>query len=166
MSNPVLFREVQRWRDVWWVMAAVLGLAAFQWWGFLRQIGRGRLVGAGPTADWLLVLFWLFFGIGLPYFFIRLRLVIEVAPGGVTILYRPFVNRRIAAEQIAGVEPRVYHPPGEFGSWGIRGWGRHVAYNVSGHAGVELTLVDGRHVLIGSQRPAELAGAIYKIWRD
>jgi hypothetical protein len=35
-----------------------------------------------------------------------------------------------------------------------------VAYNVSGDRGVELTLRDGRRVMLGSQRPEELAQAI------
>jgi hypothetical protein len=35
-----------------------------------------------------------------------------------------------------------------------------VAYNVRGDQGVELTLRDGRRVLIGTQRATELAAAI------
>ena len=35
-----------------------------------------------------------------------------------------------------------------------------VAYNVSGDKGVELTLADGRKVMIGSQKAEELALAI------
>ena len=37
-----------------------------------------------------------------------------------------------------------------------------MAYNVSGNQGVELTLRDGRQVMLGSQRPQELADAIAK----
>jgi hypothetical protein len=157
-----LFREVQRWRDVWWVMAVVFGQAALQWWIFLEQIVGGRAVGNNPGSDAAVIVIWLIFGVGFPLFFLWLRLEVEVWPEGVLVRYRPFVNRRIAIEEIAQAEPRLYRPLGEFGGWGIRGFGYRIAYNVSGKMGVELTLVDGRRVMLGSQRAPELAAAIYK----
>ena len=166
MNGQALFREVQRWRDVWWVMVLVFGLAALQWWVFFMQIIRGIPVGNNPGSDLLVFLTWLIFGVGFPLFFLWLHMVVEVIPGVVIVRYRPFVNRRIPIGQIARVEPRVYRPLGEFGGWGIRGWGGRVAYNVSGDTGVELTLADGRQILIGTQRAADLAGAIYKVWSN
>ncbi len=163
MTRSTIFREVQRWRDVWWVMALVLGLAALQWWIFYMQIVRGIPVGNNPGSNLLVFIIWLIFGIGFPIFFFRLHMVVEVIPGAVNICFRPFVNRQILAEQIVRVESRTYQPIGEFGGWGIRGWGDRVAYNVRGNAGVELTLIDGRRVLIGTQRADELAGAISTI---
>lgn len=165
MTRPVLFREVQRWRDVWWVIALVFGLAAIQWWVFFIQIVRGIPVGNNPGSDTLVVVIWLIFGIGFPLFFLWLRMVVEVDQGAVTIVYRPFVNRRIPLDDIVRLELRVYRPLGEFGGWGVRGFGAHVAYNVRGNNGVELTLVDGRRVMIGSQRTTELAEAIHRVWR-
>lgn len=166
MTGHYLFREVQRWRDVWWVMALVFGLAALQWWIFFTQIVRGVPVGNNPGSDLLVVLIWLIFGVGFPAFFLWLHMVVEVVSEAVIVRYRPFVNRRIAINQIMRVEPRVYRPLGEFGGWGIRGWNGRVAYNVSGETGVEITLSDGRLVLIGTQKAAELAGAIYKVWSN
>jgi hypothetical protein len=156
-----LYHEVQRWRDVWWVMAVVIGLAALQWWIFLQQLIFGP-VGNNPASDGVLFVIWLVFGVGFPLFFWWLHLMIEVWPGVVVVRYRPFVNRRIPIDQIARAEPRVYRPLTEFGGWGIRGWGGRIAYNVSGNTGVELTLVDGRRVLLGTRRAPELAAAIYK----
>lgn len=160
MTRLTIFREVQRWRDVWWVMVLVFGLAALQWWIFFVQIIRGVPVGNNPGSDTLVVIIWLIFGIGFPAFFLWLHMVVEVIPGVVIICYRPFANRRIPAEQIIRVESLTYSPMREFAGWGVRGWGGRIAYNVSGNTGVELTLVDGRRVLIGSQRPDEMAGAI------
>jgi hypothetical protein len=49
----------------------------------------------------------------------------------------------------------------EYGGWGVKGWSRRkIAYNVRGDRGVLLTLVDGRTVLLGSQRAADLEAAI------
>lgn len=159
-----LYREVQRWRDVWWVMALVIGLAALQWWIFFQQIVGGVAVGNNPGSDAVVLVTWLIFGVGFPLFFWWLRLEVEVWPEGVLVRYRPFVNRQIPIEEIARAEPRLYRPLGEFGGWGVRGFGARIAYNVSGKMGVELTLVDGRRVMLGTQRAAELAAAIYKSW--
>lgn len=164
MSEGLLFREDQKWRDVGWVMALIFGLAALQWWIFFTQIVRGIQVGNNPGSDTMVVITWLIFGIGFPAFFLWLHMVVEVRPETILIRYQPFTRRRILLREIARVEIRVYRPLGEFGGWGIRGWGDRVAYNVSGDTGVELTLIDGRSILIGSKRAAELAGAIYKAW--
>ena len=52
-------------------------------------------------------------------------------------------------------------PIAEFGGWGIRyGFGAGWVWNVSGNMGVQLELDNGRKVLIGSQRPAELKDAL------
>ena len=160
MTGSTIFREVQRWRNVWWMMVLVMGLAALQWWTFFVQIVRGVPVGNNPGSDMLVVIIWLGFGIGFPAFFLWLHMVVEVAPGAITIGYRPFANRRISTEEIIHVESCTYQPIREFAGWGIRGWGGRIAYNVSGNIGVELTLADGRRVLIGSQRADELAVAI------
>ena len=159
-THPVLFREVQRFRDVWWIMALVFGVAALQWWVFLGQIVGGVPAGNRPAPDVVVLLIWLLFGIGLPVFFLLLRLEVEVTPSAVLIRYAPLFTREIGRNEIAGVEALTYGPLREFGGWGIRGWGGRVAYNVRGNQGVELTLRDGRRVLIGTQRAAELAAAI------
>ncbi|HMT20424.1 MAG TPA: DUF6141 family protein [Promineifilum sp.] len=162
MNEGLLFHEDQKWRDVWWVMALIFGLAALQWWIFFTQIVRGIQVGNNPGSNALVVVIWLIVGIAFPAFFLWLHMVVEVRSEAILIQYRPFISRRIQLREIAGIEIRVYRPLGEFGGWGVRGWGNRVAYNVSGNTGVELTLIDGRSIMIGSKRADELAGAIYK----
>ncbi len=159
-TYPVLFREVQRFRDVWWIMVLVFGIAALQWWIFLGQIVGGTPVGNRPAPDALVLLIWLLFGVGLPVFFLLLGLEVVVSPDAVTIRFTPLLVRVIDPREIAVVEPLTYRPLVEFGGWGLRGLGGRVAYNVRGNQGVELTLRDGRRVVIGSQRAADLAAAI------
>ena len=48
----------------------------------------------------------------------------------------------------------------EYGGWGVRMRRGGMAYNVSGDRGVQLELMDGKRILIGSQRAGELADAI------
>lgn len=72
----------------------------------------------------------------------------------------PLYRRRIALREIASAEAVTYSPLAEYGGWGIRGWGKDTALNARGNRGVRLTLRDGRRVLIGSQRPDDLAAAL------
>ena len=162
-THPLLFREVQRFRDVWWVMALVFGVAALQWYIFLGQIVVGAPVGNNPASDGVVLFVWLLAGVGLPVLFLLLRLEVEVSPNAVTIRFAPLFIRVIDQREIAGAEPVTYRPLGEFGGWGVRGWGARVAYNVRGNQGVELTLTDGRRVLIGTRRATDLAAAIAAI---
>lgn len=159
-TSPVLFKEVQRFRDVWWIMVLVFGLAALQWWIFLGQIIGGIPMGNNPAPDAVVLFIWLLGGVGLPVLFLLLGLEVEVSPNAVIIRFTPLFTRVIEKREITYVEALTYQPLRQFGGWGIRGWGGRVAYNVRGNQGVELTLYDGRRVLIGTQRAAELAAAI------
>jgi len=76
------------------------------------------------------------------------------------IRFFPLTHQEIPFKDIVSCEVRTYSPIREFGGWGIR-YGRGTkAYNVSGNRGIQLELSNGKRVLIGSQRPEELAGAI------
>ena len=59
------FREEQRFGQ-WWLWILVGSLVAMQWWGFYQQIVLGKPWGDRPAPDWMMVLIWLCFGIGLP----------------------------------------------------------------------------------------------------
>ncbi len=153
------FYEEQRFRKPWiWVL--VLGVAAVQWWGWVQQILLGRPFGDNPGPDWMVWLFLVLFGVGLPLFFVVLRLVVEVNDSGVRLRYIPLTKRMVAFDEIKRCEAVDYQPMRQYGGWGIRGLGSNRAYNVSGSEGVRLHLRNGDAVMIGSQRAQELALAI------
>jgi len=112
--------------------------------------------------DALLVIFWLIFGIGLPALFVFGKLVTEVRDDGIYVRYFPLHRRfrRIAFKELKGYKVRSYRPILEYGGWGIRFGLGGKAYNVSGNRGVQLGLLDGKPLLIGSQGPEELLRAI------
>jgi len=92
-----------------------------------------------------------------------MRLDVWVDDRAVTIWFRPFVRRIFPLDDIVTAEARRYRPMREYGGWGIRyGLGGRRAYNARGDEGVELKLADGRSIMIGSQRAAELEAAIGK----
>jgi len=47
-----------------------------------------------------------------------------------------------------------------YDGWGIHATARGLLYNVSGFDAVDVTLTDGRHILIGTDQPADLQAAI------
>lgn len=158
-AQPI-FREEQRFRDVWWIMLLVFGLAALQWALAIQHFVFGQPPGNNPAPASMTLLFWVIFGNGFPLFFWWLRLVVTVYADRVEIRFAPFVHRVIPKAEIAQARPLDYRPLRDFGGWGVRGWGNRVAYNVRGSRGVELTLSDGRVVVLGSQTPEALALAI------
>ncbi len=159
-ASPIAYREEQRFTQ-WWVWVVVLGVAAVAWWGFIQQVFVGRPFGDNAAPDWAVALIWVIFGLGLPFLFESLKLLIEVAPGEVRVSFRPLFRRVISTSDIVEIEARQYHAVKEYGGWGVKGWtGKKVAFNVKGSWGVDLTLRDGRRVLLGTQRPQELASAI------
>ena len=68
--------------------------------------------------------------------------------------------RQIPLDGVERVEPVKYRPIWEYGGYGIRMGIRRRAYNVVGNRGVRLHYMGGRHLLIGSRRPEELAEAV------
>lgn len=159
-SERPLFREAQYFRQVWWVMFLVLGVAALMWWGLIQQIFLGRPWGTNPAPDWAMWLFWLLFGIGLPLLFCTMGLIIEVYSSSVLIHYFPLSRRSISMDDIESLDSRTYAPIRQFGGWGIRGAAHRRAYTIKGNQGVEITMKNGQSILIGSQNPQELALAI------
>jgi len=144
-----------------WVMFFVVALALLMWYTLIVQVFMGQPVGTSPGPDWLVVVFWVLFGLLFPVLFYAMHLEVIVDPAAVHIYFRPFVRREIGLGEIVGVTPRAYDPVREYGGWGIRGMmGKKKAYTTTGRQGVELTLRDGEKVMIGSQHPEILAKAI------
>jgi len=102
------------------------------------------------------------FTLGFTYLFYSLKLITEVRNDGLYIRFFPLSHRIIPFENIKYCEVRTYRPIKEYGGWGIRYGRKGKAYNVSGNRGVQLKLSEGKPLLIGSQKPEELARTINK----
>jgi len=156
-ETGLIYREVQRFRQVWiWVVVSTL--AGSMWYTAVRQLLLRRPFGGRAMPDILLVIFWFIFGIGLPTLFFFGGLVTEVRDDGIYICFFPFhwSFHRIAFTDVKQCEVRAYRPLAEYGGWGIR-YGRvGKAYNVSGDRGVQIEFLNGKQLLIGSQRAEEL----------
>jgi hypothetical protein len=160
------FHEVQLFRKTW-VLFLVFPIALFLivlfGYGMIKQLVLGLPWGGKPLSDTALAIIgplWILFGIGLAYLFYSGKLITEVREDGLYVRFFPLTHQRIPFGEIEDCEVRTYSPIREFGGWGIRYGRRAKAYNASGNRGVQLQLSNGKRLLIGSQRPEELAQAI------
>jgi hypothetical protein len=157
--DSALFHEEQRFRQTW-ICPLVLLPTGLIWYVFIGQILLLRPMGQNPAPDWMVWALFFLFGLALPWMMFALRMSVTVTHEALYVRYFPFLTSRIPVGVIERCAPRTYSPLGEYGGWGIRGFGKNRAYNVSGNRGVQLVLVSGRRLLIGSRRPEELAVAL------
>lgn len=78
----------------------------------------------------------------------------------------PLYIKRIPIDSVAQIEPVRYEPLKDYGGWGIRGRGGKKALNARGDLGVLLTFPDDRLMLLGTQKPHELAEALKAAARE
>lgn len=105
------------------------------------------------TTIYLIVVF-----AGLCIFFSYAKLMTVINKEGVSFLFSPFHRkfRVIEWNEIENFEVVTYRPLLEYGGWGIRFGFKGRAFNVAGNKGLQLTLKNGRRILIGTQKEAEL----------
>ncbi len=168
-ETNIIFKEEQRFRQKWlWYLILLSFVITFAMVGYGIAIHLGTVhtgvkkpepVGVLAVTGIIEVIAALaVFGL-----FYATRLLTEVRTDGLYVRFVPFhfSYRRIGFDTLKTYAVRTYSPIGEYGGWGIRwSWRNGWAYNVSGNRGVQLELVGGKKILIGSQRPGELAGAI------
>jgi hypothetical protein len=124
------------------------------------QVMLGHTWGKQPMSNanvigWTIFLWAIFFRL------ITVRLVTEVHDGEFVISLRGFWRtRHILLNEIRSVEAIHYDPVRDYGGYGIRTGRFGKAYIASGTRGVRLKLANGATVIVGSERPEELAGIL------
>ncbi len=173
MEQPVgetAFHEEQRpWPGLVAIgIVSCSGAAVFFVYAMVEQLVLHRPLGDRPMPDAVLAILGpvaiVLAAIGL-ILVCTSRLVIEVRHDGLYVQYVPihFRPKRISLDQVASVQSVIYRPILRYGGWGIRWIPKGKAYNARGNRGVRLDYANGRHLLLGSQRPQELAGAIDRL---
>lgn len=168
------FVEVQHFRQ-WWFWLLLVAAAAFAVgicaYGLYVQLVLGRPWGDNPISDMALlataIAAFVVWAAALALF-AAAQLRTEVRADGLYIRFFPFHRsfHRLPLADVSEIEAVTYRPVMQYGGYGIRysfgspGGTKGKAYNVSGGRGVRLTYTTNRHLLIGSQKPDELAAAI------
>jgi hypothetical protein len=126
----------------------------------ILQVGFGHSFGKQPMSN-ASVIGWAIF-LWLVYFrLMTVKLVTEVWPDAVTIAMRGlWRTNRVSIDEVRSAKVVTFDPVQDWGGYGIRVNRKGRAYLAAGNQGVKLELIGGRSVLVGSQRPYELAGSI------
>lgn len=147
-----LFKERQKFTQPWlWALILV---------PFAGVLAAVLLVPKppGPAGGLVLLVVPLILGLTV-LIFATARLTTAVTPGELCVRFVPFfVNKRIPIAEIARFSPLSYT------IWQT-GYGIHYCrygwvYNVSGNEGIQVELLNGKRLLIGTQRPRDFAAAL------
>lgn len=154
------FSEKQYIR-IWWIRALIGVITLVMWYGFVQQIFFHIPFGNNPAPDWAMYPMILLIGVMFPWFFFNIYLKTEVFDQRLVIRYFPFIKKTYTHDDITQADSITFRPIREHGGWGIKysvngGW----VYSAYGNTGVEVFFRDGKKIIIGSQRPDELASAI------
>ena len=134
-------------------------MIAGSWFPFLTAI-------AGPptkTPIIPLALVLIVFGTFFPILLWKTKLVVTVDTEFLAIAFTGigYARKKIPLAEIGQASVREYAPMKEFGGWGMKSSRKYGhAYTMSGNRGVQLELSNGKKILLGSQRPEELAAAL------
>jgi hypothetical protein len=131
----------------------------------LQTLSESEASGRDDIVITLVVISFSFVAIMIMFMSSSLQLRID----GYMLQYRfkPLVNqwRSIRPEEIRRWEVRKYAPLRESGGWGVRYSfkNKSTAYTISGRHVLDIELVSGKHILIGTSKPQELEKAMEKM---
>lgn len=162
-TRKCLFYEEQRFRQWWiWLIAFVPFLMSVSGWSY--QLISGRPFGNNPAGNdeyvWIILSTLL-----VPLMFWATNLKTWIYDEGIYYRYTPFHFKKkfIPIDGIWQMYVREYSPLKEYGGWGIRYGLSGKCYNISGRMGLQIKLKNGKKLLIGTQRPAELKNIVDKL---
>jgi hypothetical protein len=155
-----IFTETQRFTQ-WWLWLIIIGVAGLHVYGLYQQFYLGEPFGDNPASDEMLLVF-SSIPVLLILFFVALRLDTRVDAEGVHYRFFPFqIKYKLKRwDELEKAYVREYKPIHEYGGWGIRGWGKDKARNVSGNMGLQLELKNGDRLLIGTQKGQEMESVV------
>jgi hypothetical protein len=154
-SRPV-FREVQRF-PLRRIAVALASPPCFMLGLLIWQVALGHPWGKHPMSNgdvigWTVFLWLIYFRL------ITVRLVTEMRQGALLIRMRGLWRlRRVPLDRIQSVETITHNIARDYGGYGFRSTPAGKAYVANGSSGVRVTLVGGERLVVGSQRPDELA---------
>jgi uncharacterized membrane protein (DUF485 family) len=157
-TEPILFRERQRLPNWALVVIIVLGVGLPLYIAF-QQLWLGRPFGDKPMSNRGVAV--LVPCIILPVLALaRLNLDTRLYRDRLRVRLFPFADDNFPLSRIVRWEVRNYSAIKEFMGWGVRYGSGGIGYTMKGNHGLQLILDDGSRVLVGSQRPKDIASAL------
>ncbi|MBL4710069.1 MAG: hypothetical protein JKY48_16690, partial [Flavobacteriales bacterium] len=153
------FKEEQKFTQ-WWLWIILIGIGILPIFGIYKQLIAGEKFGNNPLSDIELIFFAVFiFSLITMFWFMRLKT--EIDKSGIKLNFSPFVKKQVSWKEIKSTKIVNY---GFVGGWGIRLWTKYgTVYNIKGNKGLAIELVNGKKILIGTQKETELKKMINEI---
>ena len=162
VDNQILFAETQRVRQRWlWViLLSFNGLSLFVFFS-----GIGIHASGNQTVHNVVLLSGTIFILLPTVLTYKLRLETHITKEALYIKFFPFhlSFREFKWNRVSKAFIRKYAPLAEYGGWGVRFGRSGKAFNVSGNMGLQLEFIDNTRLLIGTNKPAELAETLNKL---
>jgi hypothetical protein len=140
----------------------VIALFAY---GMFQQLVLRQPWGDRPLSDDILIVnSILIISVMIIMLLVFFNSVLEVVVdrGSISYRYFPLIRswRRIEKETIHSFEIKTYYMKGYGIHRDLRG---NKTINVKGHVGIELTMLDGKRLLLGTQKPGDFLDALNKM---
>lgn len=158
--ETVNFSEVQRFKTKWaWLGVAALNVVFI--YAIVQQVIIGKPFGSKPAPDYILIIIEL--GLLLLFLFLfSIRLKTKISDTGIYYRFYPFHFKETYIEwhELKDAYIRDYNSFHEYGGWGLRvgrkDTGNAINTSASSNRGLQLVFNDGKLLLIGTARPAEM----------
>ena len=152
------FEEEQKFRQ-WWLWLILLCSGVVPFFGFLNQILLNKEF-ANNTMTNTQILIYLGISSFFLIFFWFLKLKTKIDQNGIRFYFAPFIKKTIKWHEIKSAKVINY---GFVGGWGIRLWTKYgTVYNVKGNKGIAIELINGKKLLIGTQKESEIKNILNK----
>ncbi|MDA9349067.1 hypothetical protein N9R21_04810 [Polaribacter sp.] len=154
-----VFKEEQRFRQVW--LMVLLGFSLLVPVGLIiREYIKDNT--SITTNEFLGSLIGIIASVLLIFIF---KLSTRIDEKGIHYQFFPFhfSMKTLLWSEITKAEIRTYDPIGEYGGWGLRysfNKKKGNAVNVSGDIGIQLTLKNGKKLLIGTQKKEAVSSVL------
>jgi len=165
----VFFKEEQKLKFVWIFLFLAILSFIFLFYVLFQQLILHKPWGSEPMPDSGLILVNIIIPLFLFSFYLIFRnskLIIEVKEDGIYLRYPPQIikNQIFKFENIEKYYLRNYNAIKEYGGRGAKAIRPKagISYSVSGNKGIQLILLDGTKILIGTQKAQEFLMAIKK----
>lgn len=161
MPMKELFKEELRATNLWfrWIPWILILLASFI---TIMQLVFDKTVGDHPLPNDKIWILWVFVVI-VSWLMWSMKLVTRITDEGVHVLFYPFSRTMYAWDQIADMQVDKYNPLFDPNNYGIRIFKKSKTYNVEGDSGLEIRLVDGRRIVVGTKQRERLNEVIRQI---
>ena len=163
MNQSLLFAETQKFKQ-WWIWMILIGINGTILFGIYQQLFLDQQFGNNPLSDVGLIVTGIFISL-LTIVFLLFKLETQIKEDGIYVRFFPIhISFRFYTwESISKLEVREYKPIRDYGGWGIRGFRKNRALNVSGNIGLQLEFKDGKKLLIGTTKSDELSDVIHRM---